>query len=257
MKHGGLVFAGVTLALFCTFCPAFSYDETVNYQTYMIDTFDKPDGEWTWHAVGSKFVTENFPVVKYFDGMPHAIRVMQEDPENAKFLGMQVKFNRKGNNWVDIVPAKKGENGLEPYEIPFKGNIHRLDMWVWGAGYYHTLEILVRDCNGRVHTLSFGNLSFKGWKNMSVSVPKNIPQSSRYLGNTKYMSFVAFRLRTNPTERVDDFYIFFDQFKALTNVFVDSYDGYELADADFETGESEKKSSAETKKNNSADREEL
>lgn len=251
MKHGGLIFTGIALVFLCSICPAFARDE-INYQTYMVESFDNPEGEWSWHAVGSKFVTEGFPVLKYFDGMPHAVRVMNNNSASAKFMGLQVKFNRMGNNWVDIVPAKNGENGLEPYEIPFKGNIHRLDMWVWGAGYYYDMEILVRDCHGRVHTLPVGNLAFKGWKNLSVSIPANVLQSSRYLGNRNVLNFVAFRIRTRPTEQVDDFYFFIDEFKALTNVFIDSYDGYELTDAAFEAKNTERASSNNRASTNNA-----
>jgi len=234
MKHGGFIFAGVVLVFLSVFMPLTAQDGTINYQTYMIDTFDLPEGQdWAYQAVGSKFVTDGYPVLKYFDGMPRAVRVMEEDPEKAKFLGLEVKFNRKGDNWVDIIPTKDGKNGKEAYEIPFKGNIHRLDMWVWGAGYYYDLEILVRDCEGRVHTLSMGLVNFKGWQNMHVTIPSNIPQSSKYLGNKNHLSFVAFRIRTRPSERVDEFKIFFDQFKALTDVFMDSFDGYELYESDF------------------------
>ena len=233
MRHGSLIFASVMAVFLCTFYPISSQEAGANYQTYMVDTFDNAEGEWSWHAVGSKFVTNGFPVIKLFDGMPHAVKVMGDSEEGAKFLGVQVKFNRRGDNWLDIVPAKKGDNGLQPHEIPFKGHVSRLDMWVWGAGYLYDLEILVRDCYGRVHTLPVGPLNFKGWKNMSVNVPKSIPQSSVYINAEKEMKFVAFRVRTRPVEHVEDFYIFIDQFKALTDMHKESYDGYELANMQF------------------------
>ncbi|CEM62524.1 hypothetical protein DWQ65_01360 [Treponema phagedenis] len=228
MKQGGLILAGFVL-IFASMLPL-AADSEVNYQTYMVDTFDTTE-EWTWEAVGSKFVTEGYPVLKFFDGMPHAVRVMQSDPDaEYRFMGVQFKFNRQGDNWVDIVPMKDGKN----YEIPLKGIVNRFDLWVWGAGYLYSMEMLVRDCNGRVHVLPLGPLNYQGWKNLAVKVPTNIPQASKYLSNVKYMSFVAFRIRTSPMERVDDFYIFIDQFKALTNVFVNSYDGFELEKANFQ-----------------------
>ena len=230
MRHGGLIFASVVAVFLSATFPLTSQQSEVNYQTYMVDTFDNANGEWSWHGVGSKFVTDGYPIVKYFDGMPRAVKVMNDEAENAKFLGVQVKFNRRGDNWLDIVPSKQGDNGLEPYEIPFKGEISRLDMWVWGAGYYYDLEVLVRDCYGRVHAIPVAPLNFKGWKNLSANVPKSI-------GAEKNLKFVAFRIRTRPTEHVEDFYVFIDQFKALTNVFVDSYDGYELANAEFGSAE--------------------
>jgi hypothetical protein len=235
MKQGGLIIAG--LVLMFTFCvmPLAANDQSVNYETYIVDNFDSQDTDWTWYAAGSKFVTKGYPVLKYFDGMPNAIRVTQTNAEgNYKFLGMEVKFDRKGDNWVDIVATKDAKaEKVVPFEIPFKGRISRLDMWVWGANYAYELQLLVRDCNGRVHTLDFGLVNHEGWKNMSVFIPSNIQQVSPYLNGTQQMSFVGFRIRSRPTERVDSFYIFFDQFKALTDTFMPSYDGFELVGTQF------------------------
>lgn len=235
MKQGGLIIAILVLSFTCLCIPITAQTRSVNYETYIVDNFDDPDNtEWAWIAAGSKFVTQGYPVVKYFDGMPNAIRVMQSKEDGVyKFLGINFKFDRKGDNWVDIVPTKKGEDKVTPYEIPFKGKISRIDLWVWGANYDYELEALVRDCNGRVHTLKFGLVNHEGWKNMSVNIPSNIQQASPYLNGIQQMSFIAFRLRTMPTERVDNFHIFFDQFKALTDTYMDSYDGYELVGAQF------------------------
>lgn len=242
MKQG--VVLTVFVLMFTVVCiPLAAQDSGVNYQTYMVETFDSPESsEITWNGIGSKFITEGYPILKYFDGMPNALRVMQSDAEQEyKFLGAQFKFNRKGDNWIDIYPTKgSGEGEAAPYEIPFKGIVQRLDLWVWGAGYAYDLEILVRDCNGRIHTLPVTTLNYYGWRNLAVNIPSNIQQRSRYLSQTKNMSFVAFRVRTQPTENVDDFYIFFDEFKALTNTRLASYDGFELEKAQFADTDSNK-----------------
>ena len=244
MKQG--VVLTVFVLMFTIVCiPLAAQDSGVNYQTYMVETFDSPESsEITWNGVGSKFITEGYPVLKYFDGMPNALRVMQSDAEQQyKFLGVQFKFNRKGDNWVDIYPTKgsgEGDSAAAPYEIPLKGIVQRLDLWVWGAGYAYDLEILLRDCNGRIHTLPVATLNYYGWRNLAVTIPSNIQQRSRYLSQTKNMSFVAFRIRTQPTENVDDFYIFFDELKALTNTRLASYDGFELEKAQFADTDSNK-----------------
>jgi len=244
MKQG--VVLTVFVLMFTIVCiPLAAQDSGVNYQTYMVETFDSPESsEITWNGVGSKFITEGYPVLKYFDGMPNALRVMQSDTEQQyKFLGVQFKFNRKGDNWVDIYPTKgsgEGDSAAAPYEIPLKGIVQRLDLWVWGAGYAYDLEILLRDCNGRIHTLPVATLNYYGWRNLAVTIPSNIQQRSRYLSQTKNMSFVAFRIRTQPTENVDDFYIFFDELKALTNTRLASYDGFELEKAQFADTDSNK-----------------
>ena len=87
MKHGGLVFAGIALALLLAFAPLTAQSSSINYQTYMIDTFDDPEGQdWAYHAVGSKFITDGYPVLKYIDGMPNSLKVMQENPKRLNFL---------------------------------------------------------------------------------------------------------------------------------------------------------------------------
>ena len=45
MKHGGLVFAGIALMLLFAFVPLTAQQGSINYQTYMVDTFDNPDGQ--------------------------------------------------------------------------------------------------------------------------------------------------------------------------------------------------------------------
>lgn len=236
MKQGSFMFACCVLALAFCVLPVSAQDYNKSYQTYMVDTFDgSGEVEWTWEVHGSKFATDGYPKLQTFEGMPLALRAMypQKDDANKKsFLGVQSKFNRMGDNWFDIVPTVDGK----PYEIPFKGNVARLDMWVWGADYFYQLEVLVRDAEGRVHVLPIGWLNFKGWKNMGVSIPSHIKQSTRYIG-TDGFSLVCFRVRTSPSERVDNFYFFLDEIQALTNVFVDSYDGYELVDAAFNNNE--------------------
>ncbi len=242
MKQGGLIFACLVLLFSLFLAPLAAQSKAVNYETYIVDNFDNPDGpDWTWFAAGSKFATKGYPVLKYFDGMPNAIRVMQQKEDGAyKFMGLEAKFDRKGDNWVDIVPMKPGsQDPKDRFEIPFKGRIARLDMWVWGANYAYDLEILVRDSTGRVHTIPVGLVNHEGWKNLSVNIPGNIQQASLYLNGVQQMSFVAFRVRSRPTERVDSFYIFFDQFKALTDTFLPSYDGYELAGVKFAEGDTQ------------------
>lgn len=259
MRQGAFVIAGFALLMGIFAFPAFAQSRSVNYETYIVDNFDNPDEvDWTWTAVGSKFITEGYPVLKYFDGMPNAMRVMQTEPDSEyKIMGVEFKFNRQGDNWVDIIPMAEqenedGETETVPYEIPFRGIVSRIDMWVWGAGYLYQLEVLVRDCFGRVHALPMGWLNHEGWKNLSVNVSTGIPQTSRYIGDNQNMTLVALRLRTKPTERVDNFYVFFDQLKVLTDTYRPSYDGFELMDADF----SEEESSQTSAQNESAVQEE-
>lgn len=47
------------------------------------------------------------------------------------------------------------------------------------------------------------------------------------------MTFVGFRIRTDPKEYVDDFMIYFDQLRYASNTLSNVYDGFKLQDVDF------------------------
>ena len=47
------------------------------------------------------------------------------------------------------------------------------------------------------------------------------------------MSFIGFRVRSDASEYVDNFVIYFDQIKYTTNSLSYIFDGYELKDVDF------------------------
>ena len=239
--------AALLLGVLCL--PVSAQDRPINYETYIVDSFDNAgDVDWTWIAAGSRFVAEGYPVVKYFDGMPGSLRFIQADPNgDYKVLGIQFKFNRQGDNWVDIFPMREGEE--EPYEIPFRGAVTRLDMWVWGGNYMYQLEVLLRDYQGRVHSLPMGWLNYEGWRNLAVNVPSSISQASRYTGEDTSLKFVGFRIRTSPRERVDNFEVFFDQFRVLTDTYMSNFDGFEFARADFSDGTTTSSSSSAASSN--------
>jgi len=75
-----------------------------------------------------------------------------------------------------------------------------------------------------------GSIGHTGWKNLSAQIPSRIAQSKRILPHLANLSFVKFRIWTGPLERVDNFYVYFNQFKILTDTFESYFDGDDLAD---------------------------
>ena len=92
----------------------------------------------------------------------------------------------------------------------------------------------VRDYRGIVHTVPLGSLHFMGWKNLSVTIPRHIPQHIRYLPMEQPLTLVRLVIWTEPVERVDDYFIYFDQLKVLTDVYRTRFDGDVLADQTFD-----------------------
>lgn len=228
MKKGVVLLGGLILALaFCV--PAVAQPSAKAVETIVIDNFDT-EQDWTWDVHASRFVADGYPIIKTFTGMPNSLKAYRKsgDPDPL-VLGVKAAYDRKGDNWFEVFPKK----GDERYEIPFMGTVTQMDFWVWGANYNYTLEVLIRDSEGRVHVLKAGSLQFQGWRNIVINIPGYISQHSRLRSGRPDLTFVGFRVRSSVNEAVDDYVIYFDQIKYTTNTLSNIYDGYELKDADF------------------------
>ncbi len=241
MKHNVVIF--VSLLVLCLVgVPLSAQPNEHSIETIMIDDFDVADAvDWTWAVSPS--------VLGYIDqesgetllslgvtpGIPNSLVLYRdEDDPEAQVIGVQAKYQRKGNNWFELYPQMANDTGeVVPYEVPLKGQVTHFDFWVWGANYMYYIDILVRDADGAVHVIKAGNLAFSGWRNLVVKVPTWMRQKSRLRSGPETLTFVGFRVRTDPNEYVDDFRIFFDELKYATHTLNNIYDGYYLSDVEF------------------------
>ena len=246
MKKGVVVFTGFAFLLALS-VPAVAQPSSKAVETRIIDNFDNVGSQdyqvpgktvnsteahnWTWAVQASHYIDseKGFPKLEYFEGQPNSLKLFNKEGDSPKVLGVKTSYLRKGENWFEVYPENEGK----PYEIPFVGTVTQVDFWVWGANYLYYIDILVRDADGRVYTLPAGNLAFNGWRNVIVPIPSYIRQHSRLRSGPTIMTFVGFRVRTDPDEYVDDFNIFFDQLKFSTNALSNIFDGYELKNVEF------------------------
>lgn len=246
MTRGRLTALVFVAMLGLTAVQAFADDVFQRLESIVLDTFDNPtERRWTadgrqfsearqWVAVGSKFATEDFPKVAYADVWPAALFDTNPDNLDLKVLGIQAKFDRKGFNYIEIFPTKENDEGQRvhaPLAVPGVGKM--IDLWVWGANYNYNLEVHLRDYRGIPYVLDIGNLRFPGWRNMRVNIPTYIPQGQTHLPNYQGLTITKFVVRTHPTERVDNFYIYLDQLKVLTDMHDQPFDGRDLIRPDF------------------------
>jgi len=232
MKHGAFkAFCLIVMASIAG-ASAFGDENTVNLESKILESFDG-DSAYEWRTVASKFATKtdegSYPRVSLIATWPSALFGNNRDGADLKSLGIMGKFDRRGYNWIDIYPvATGGGENADPEEIPIPGRATYLDLWVWGSNLNFSIEAYVRDYRGVVHVINMGNINYTGWKNLRANIPNNIPQSKRILPHFAGLKFVKFRIWTQPVEQVDNFYIYFDQFKVLTDTFETIYDGDEL-----------------------------
>jgi len=255
MKQGS--FRAVRHAVFLLFVMIFTTSfvlgdsNVVDYRAVIVEAFrGDRSHEWSfggktysydfdWALDASKFATsynnDPFPKQTYVEAWPTQVYgTNRNGDEDLWSYGIWGKFDRRGYNWIDIYPvvpdtAGVGENP-EPFEIPMPGRIRSLDLWVWGSNLNYTLEAYFRDYNGIIYAIDMGSIAHRGWKNLSAQIPSRIPQEKRILPHFANLSFVKFRVWTGPMERVDNFYIYLNQFKVLTDTFEMYFDGDELAD---------------------------
>lgn len=242
MKHGSFKAIRAALCLFLALAPVlsgFGDEVTAQLESIILDNFNG-DSDYTWKLEASKFATKtddvSFPQMAYVNAWPIAVYGYNRDgSKDIKSLGIHGRFDRRGYNWIDLYPTKggDGDDADDPVEIPIKGRVRTLDMWIWGANYDFYVEVYLRDLGGVVHNIKLGNIGHTGWKNFRVNIPGSITQSKRTLPRRAGLTFVKFRIWTQPTERVGDFYVYFKQLKALTDIFESLFDGNELADPDF------------------------
>ncbi|OHD66717.1 MAG: hypothetical protein A2096_00720 [Spirochaetes bacterium GWF1_41_5] len=187
-------------------------------ETIPLYTFEQ-DGEWKFET--SKFGVQEQTKIKMYNFAPKGLTGSANVSE--KCLGLHTAFTRKGNNYVDLIPVQ------EP--IPIAGQVQSLDVWVWGGNFNYKLEMHFEDYTARVWIFDLGNLKYYGWENKSTTVDASIPQAEPYAPSVKGLTFRKFRIWSSPSERVDRFHVFFDYFKAVSDVYRQQYDGYELEKA--------------------------
>ncbi len=210
--------------------PAVAEEVVESYVSKIIDTFDEPSKSM-WMVQGSRFIASGYPQLGFVKDWPE--QLFGNNPENLTLYAMGVhgSFNRKAYNYIEIVPAKKGSSGsMEPSPIPLPGNVETLDLWVWGGNFRYWLDVHLRDYQGVDHVLRLGDLNYPGWRNLGASIPNSIPQSQPYLPSLQGLQLTKFVLWTRPEEKVDDFYVFFDELKIMTDLYETRFDGEELAD---------------------------
>ncbi len=234
MRPGMRAFPRTTLTLLFFFTTALilADETTTNLVSQILESFDQPDKTF-WIVQGSKFTTSGYPQISFVKAWPDALFGRNKDNKDLFALGIHGKFDRKAYDYIEVIPAKKGEDGkLVPSPMPIPGRVKTLDVWVWGANFNYYLDVHIRDFTGVDHSLRLGDLLYEGWRDLAVDVPSSIPQSRRTIPRYQGLELTEFVLWTRPDERVDDFYLFIDQIKVLTDLFESRFDGDNLADMD-------------------------
>jgi hypothetical protein len=210
-------------------------DETESLlQVMPLITFNGQAKMTNWIVQGSKFATQGYPQNMLIKVWPDSVSAAIKENTDLNSLGIHSKFDRKGYNYIEIIPAKVDSSGNKiPTTIPVPGIVRRMDLWVWGSNYNYKMDIFLRDYRGIDHVLHLGTLQFIGWKDLSVTVPGSIPQARRYIPQYQGLELTKLVMWTAPDEKVDDNYLYLNDLTILTDTYQLHFDGEDLAKPDY------------------------
>lgn len=242
MRTGRLLGFSLVAALLVPMVTSAQQQATTNYQSIVIEDFDNPE-ESQWTVAASKFVAEGYPRMSYVRTFPEALYRREPEGRELRALGLQAAFNRQGYNYVEFIPVRENEDGeTVPRGIEIPGRARHLDMWVWGSNFDFYMDVHIRDYRGMVHVLKLGDINYRGWRNLRITIPSWIPQDARYIAELRAGAFtsdlrglelVKIVLWTRPQERVNGFFMYLDEIKVETDLYREPFDGEDLRDPDF------------------------
>ena len=132
------------------------------------------------------------------------------DEADKYVLGMKVQYYKRGMNTFALFP-------LRP--LPVEGITKTISVWIVGRNMQHVLKLLVEDYFGNRAEITMGKLSFSGWKQLTVAVPSTIVQRDVHYNDRMGIKVLGFRIECDPLEALGTYYIYFDDLRAVTDLF--------------------------------------
>jgi hypothetical protein len=183
---------------------------------------DKFEAEGFWFSHMSS--DEGYTSSKLFVGGPSGKEPIPEEegmniPDQHVF-GTRVDYLRRGYNSFTIRPVRP---------IPIEGITKTVSVWVAGRNFNHDLVLLIQDYFGRNYEIYVGKLNFQGWKKMTVAIPpqstdgvNGVIQRSYHYNNQMGIKIMGFRIDCDPLEAYGNYYIYFDDLRAVTDLFAEN-----------------------------------
>jgi len=193
-------------------------------QVVTVDKFEAA-GFWSVYMSADEGVTNGRlfsggPVAKADEPKPEE-RYVGIDPKIAdvQTFGAKVEFFKRGFNTIYVLAQKP---------IPIEGISKTVSVWVVGRNYNHTMKLIVSDFFNNQFELTLGKLNFQGWKKMSVAIPPQNPdgmtgiiQRNYHYNNQMGLKVVGFKIECDPMESFGTYYIYFDDLRAVTDLFAE------------------------------------
>ncbi len=134
------------------------------------------------------------------------------DSTDEYVLGVKTEFFGRSETTIEIDLRRS---------IFVPGIVKRVSLWVLGRSKRHQLWVVFRGMDGDIKRLSLGNLNFRGWKKLEVSIPLDIKQESVTGGFYSGFYLLGFEIDTYFEDTVGSFYAYFDDLRIIRDAILD------------------------------------
>lgn len=145
-----------------------------------------------------------------------------ESESRSVVLGAKIHFTRRAYGEEFYLKRRS--------PIRMDGITKAFSLWVCGRGMNHELYIRVKSATGVIADIPFENpkLNFIGWKQLIAYVPPTVTQEDMMAPDKPGFSVLGLVVKFNAMEMVRDYYIYFDDLEAYTDVIhLSQYSGIE------------------------------
>ena len=186
-----------------------------------VDTFD--DGTTGWTLRASKEIDESFLDSRIVNAWPRAL--YGESPsEERNALGIRGGFRRQGYNFIEIIPP--GGVAILP------GIVKDIELWVWNSNRDYYITAQIQDSFGLFHTIELGSINHIGWKKLSARIPSVVIQKRQQLQDSDRIRLLKLIVWTKPSSNVNEFQVYLDELRIITDTYQGYIDGGDLSDPD-------------------------
>jgi len=173
------------------------------------------DGQWA----ATMMRDDGYITLRRFEGSPADKKPVEGETasqitENDKYvLGAKVEHIHRAVTSFDVKPT-------QPLMIP--GITKTISVWVIGRNVKHQLYVILTDHFNNEAKVPLGDLAFTGWKKLTAAIPPNIRQADPRYPSKTGISIKAFHVETDPAETYGTYYIYFDDLRAVTDLFAEN-----------------------------------
>jgi hypothetical protein len=169
-----------------------------------------------WYSAMS--MDDGIATLRRFQGSPQDKEPIPGEEEakieekDAYVLGLKIQYFSRGPKVFAIFPVRP---------LPVEGVCKTISVWVVGRNFNHVLKVILEDQFGNNAEITMGKLNFSGWKKLTVAVPPSLKQRDYHFSNKLGIKVKGFKVETDPAESYGTYYIYFDDMRAVTDLFAE------------------------------------